>query len=424
MNTVSIINKKRMGLALTKDEISYMVMGSVNKEIPDYQMSAFLMSICLKGMNEEEIFHLTDTMLHSGNVLDTSIFGKHIVDKHSTGGVGDKTTLVVAPLVASTGVDVIKMSGRGLGFTGGTIDKLESIAGFQTYLTEEELMKQVEEIHVCIASGGKDLVLADKKIYALRDVTGTVESIPLIASSIMSKKIAAGSKKIVMDVKVGKGALMKTEKEAEELAKTMIQIGKRYGVQVKCVLSNMDSPLGYAIGNGLEVKESIEALQGKFAPDFYELVLSLSSQMVALGLEISKEEAEEKVIMNLKNGQAYEVFLKLIEKQHGNIEKVDIADTTYDVCSETEGYIASMDALGLAQISSKLGSGRENLEDTIDYGVGLWLLKKTGDYVKKGEALVRVYYREKMVEKEEILKNFIIERVQKENSSVILKYIG
>ncbi len=423
MNTVAIINKKRTGLSLTKEEIFYMVMGYVNEEIPDYQMSAFLMSICLKGMNEEEIFYLTDTMLHSGNVLDTSIFGKHIVDKHSTGGVGDKTTLVVAPLVASTGVDVIKMSGRGLGFTGGTIDKLESIAGFQTYLTEEELMKQVEEIHVCIASGGKDLVLADKKIYALRDVTGTVESIPLIASSIMSKKIAAGSKKIVMDVKVGKGALMKTEKEAEELAKTMIQIGKRYGVQVKCVLSNMDSPLGYAIGNGLEVKESIEALQGKFAPDFYELVLSLSSQMVALGLEISKEEAEKKVIEHLKNGQAYELFLKLVKKQHGNIEKIDITDTTYEVLSEKEGYITSIDALELAKISAKLGSGRENLEDTIDYGVGLWLLKKPGDFVKKGEALVRVYYREKMVEKEEILKQFIIEKEQKEISSIILNYI-
>lgn len=423
MNVVTIINKKRQGLPLTKEEISYMVDGYVKEEIPDYQMSAFLMSICLKNMNEEEIFYLTDAMLHSGNLLDTSMFGIHTVDKHSTGGVGDKTTLVVAPLVASTGVDVIKMSGRGLGFTGGTIDKLESIHGFQTYLTEEEWMKQIEEIHVCIASGGKDLVLADKKMYALRDVTGTVESLPLIASSIMSKKIASGSKKIVMDVKVGKGALMKTEKEAEELAKTMIQIGKRYGVTVKCVLSSMDSPLGYAIGNGLEVKESIDALQGKFAPDFYELVLSLASQMVALGLEISKEEAEEKVITNLKNGQAYEVFLKLVEKQHGNIEKVDIADTTYDVCSEEEGYITSIDALGLAQISSKLGSGRENLEDTIDYGVGLWLLKKPGDFVKKGEALLRVYYREKIVEKEEILKSFCIEKEQKKGTSILLKYI-
>lgn len=423
MNVVTIINKKRQGLPLTKEEISYMVDGYVKEEIPDYQMSAFLMSICLKNMNEEEIFYLTDAMLHSGNLLDTSMFGIHTVDKHSTGGVGDKTTLVVAPLVASTGVDVIKMSGRGLGFTGGTIDKLESIHGFQTYLTEEEWMKQIEEIHVCIASGGKDLVLADKKMYALRDVTGTVESLPLIASSIMSKKIAAGSKKIVMDVKVGKGALMKTEKEAEELAKTMIQIGKRYSVIVKCVLSSMDSPLGYAIGNGLEVKESIDALQGKFAPDFYELVLSLASQMVALGLEISKEEAEEKVITNLKNGQAYEVFLKLVEKQHGNIEKVDIADTTYDVCSEEEGYITSIDALGLAQISSKLGSGRENLEDTIDYGVGLWLLKKPGDFVKKGEALLRVYYREKIVEKEEILKSFRIEKEQKKGTSILLKYI-
>ncbi len=423
MNTVDIINKKRLGCFLTKEEISYMVMGYVQGEIPDYQMSAFLMSICLKGMNDEEIFFLTDTMLHSGHILDTSFLGLHTVDKHSTGGVGDKTTLVVAPLVASTGVNVIKMSGRGLGFTGGTIDKLESIEGLRTYLTEEELKNQVESIHVCIASGGKDLVLADKKMYALRDVTGTVESIPLIASSIMSKKIAAGSKKIVMDVKVGNGALMKTKKEAEELSKIMIQIGKRYGVVVECVLSSMDFPLGYAIGNGLEVKESIEALQGKFAPDFYELVLTLASQMVALGLEIPLEEAREKVVLNLENGQAYQTFLKLVENQHGNIEKVDLSNTTYDVFSEEEGYITSIDALHLAKISSKLGAGRENLNDEIDYGVGLWLLKKTGDFVKKGEALLRVYYRQKKIEQEEILKSYKIEQEKREVSSILLGYV-
>ena len=423
MNSVDIINKKRLGFSLTKEEISYMVMGYVQGEIPDYQMSAFLMSICLKGMNDEEIFFLTDTMLHSGHILDTSFLGVHTVDKHSTGGVGDKTTLVVAPLVASTGVNVIKMSGRGLGFTGGTIDKLESIEGLRTYLTEEELRKQVEAIHVCIASGGKDLVLADKKMYALRDVTGTVESIPLIASSIMSKKIAAGSKKIVMDVKVGNGALMKTKKEAEELSKIMIQIGKRYGVVVECVLSSMDFPLGYAIGNGLEVKESIEALRGKFAPDFYELVLTLASQMVALGLEIPLEEAREKVVLNLENGQAYQTFLKLVENQHGNIEKVDLSNTTYDVFSEEEGYITSIDALHLAKISSKLGAGRENLNDEIDYGVGLWLFKKPGDFVKKGEALLRVYYRQKKIEQEKILKSYKIEQEKKEVSSILLGYV-
>ncbi len=423
MDTIDIINKKRMGFSLTREEISYMVMGYVKEEIPDYQMSAFLMSICTKGMNEEETFDLTDVMLHSGEILDTSMFGIHTVDKHSTGGVGDKTTLVVAPLVASVGVNVIKMSGRGLGFTGGTIDKLESIPGLRTYLTEEELMKQIEDIHVCIASGGKDLVIADKKMYALRDVTGTVESIPLIASSIMSKKIAAGSKKIVMDVKVGNGALMKTKEEAEQLSKTMIQIGKKYGVQVECVLSDMTCPLGYAIGNALEVKESIEALKGNFAPDFYELVVFLASRMVALGLEISLEEAKRMVLENLENKKAYDVFLELVKKQHGNIDEMDIANTSYTVLSEEEGYITSIDALELAKISSMLGSGREKLDDVIDYGVGLWLLKKPGDFVKKGEALIQVYYREKMVEKEEILKNFIIEKERKEISSVVLGYL-
>lgn len=419
MNIVSIIDKKRKGLSLTKEEIAFMVMGYVEGEVADYQMSAFLMSICIHGMNQEETFYLTDSMLHSGEILDLSLFGQNTVDKHSTGGVGDKTTLVLAPLVASCGVNVMKMSGRGLGFTGGTIDKLESIVGFQTSLSEEEVQQQMQEIHVCIVSGNKDLVPADKKMYALRDVTATVESIPLIASSIMSKKLAAGSKKIVMDVKVGNGALMKTEEEARCLAKTMIAIGKKYGVAVVCVLSKMDNPLGFSIGNGLEVKESIEALQGNCASDFYELLLVLATQMVAMGLEIPREEAEKKVLQNYANGRGYAFFLKLIQAQKGE-KKVHISKKTYEIKSEKEGYIHAIDALKLADLSLQLGSGRKNLNTEIDHGVGFWLLKKPGDYVQKGEPLIRVYYGKNDIVKEEVLDSFVIHEKKKESSSLIL----
>ncbi len=419
MDIVSIIDKKRKGLSLTKEDIDFMVMGYVRGEVADYQMSAFLMSICIQGMNREEIFYLTDSMLHSGEILDLSIFGQNTVDKHSTGGVGDKTTLVLAPLVASCGVNVMKMSGRGLGFTGGTIDKLESIVGFKTSLSEEEVYRQMQDIHVCIVGGNQDLVPADKKMYALRDVTATVESIPLIASSIMSKKLAAGSKKIVMDVKVGRGALMKTEEEARCLAKTMIAIGEKYGVKVVCVLSKMENPLGYAIGNGLEVKESIEALKGEYAPDFYELTLTLATEMVAMGLEISREEAKEKVMRNFESGKGYEYFLKLMQAQKGE-NKVHISKNYYEVQSEKEGYIHSIDALKLAVLSLQLGSGRKNLNTEIDHGVGLWLLKKPGDYVKKGDGLLRVYYANTDIAKEDVLESFVIHENKKEVSSILL----
>jgi pyrimidine-nucleoside phosphorylase len=421
MNAITIINKKRRGLCLTNEELTYMIMGYVEDKIPDYQMSALLMAICINGMTEEEIFNMTDIMIHSGQTLDFSFLGDSVVDKHSTGGVGDKTTLVLAPLVSSTGVTVAKMSGRGLGFTGGTIDKLESIQGFQTSISNEEFMNQVKNIHLAVVSGNHDLVPADKKIYALRDVTGTVESIPLIASSIMSKKIAAGTKKIVIDVKVGEGALMKDIKSARELAHTMIEIGKRYQVKVVCVLSNMSEPLGYAIGNGLEVKESIEALQGNYAPDFLELTQTLASEMVALGLSIPINQAKEKINYVMSEHLGYDKFLEMVTNQHGNIHDICISDHIVEVKSKKSGYIHFIDAYSLALIASSLGAGRENLEDEIDHGVGIWLLKKSGDVVIEGETLAKVYIGKKDFEEDKILSAFEIKEEAFKRKSIILE---
>ena len=423
MNAIDIINLKRTNQVLKKEYIEYMIMGYVNGIIPDYQMSAFLMAICINGMTDEEIFDMTDIMIKSGEVLDFSYLGSNVVDKHSTGGVGDKTTLVLAPLVASVGVNVAKMSGRGLGFTGGTIDKLESINNFRTSLTKEELMHQVEDIHVAVVSGNSNLVPADKKIYALRDVTGTVESIPLIASSIMSKKIAAGTKKIVIDVKVGNGALMKTKEDATILAKTMIAIGKRYDVKVVCVLSKMSEPLGYAIGNGLEVKETIDSLKGKYASDFYELILVLGCYMVSLGLEIPIAEAKEKLINSINENQGYSVFEKMVTSQGGNIDEIKVSNKIIEVKSEKQGFIHNVDAYKLANLSLLLGAGRANLTDKIDYGVGIWLNKKTGDYVNVNDTLATIYIGEKLINTNDVLNSFEIKEEEKKKESIILDVI-
>lgn len=423
MNAIDIINLKRTGKVLTKENIEYMIMGYVNGTIPDYQMSAFLMAICINGMNEEEILGMTDIMIKSGETLDFSYLGSNVVDKHSTGGVGDKTTLVLAPLVASTGVNVAKMSGRGLGFTGGTIDKLEAIENFRTNLTKEELMKQVEDIHVAVVSGNNNLVPADKKIYALRDVTGTVESIPLIAASIMSKKIAAGTKKIVIDVKVGNGALMKTKEDAIELANTMIAIGKQYGVKVVCVLSKMSEPLGYAIGNGLEVKETIDSLKGTYANDFLELISTLGSYMVSLGLEISLEDAKRIFKDAINENKGYCVFENMVNSQGGNINNIKISNKTIEVKSKTQGFIHSIDAYKLANLSLCLGAGRENLTDIIDHGVGIWLNKKTGDFVNVGDTLATIYIGNKTIDLNELLNSFEIKYELKEKESIILDVI-
>ena len=389
MNIVEIINKKRLGKILSEEEIAYAVNGYLSGEVKDYQMSSLLMAIVLKGLTNHEIVALTTIMLNSGDKLDLSSLGT-VVDKHSTGGVGDKTTLIVAPIVASCGGRVAKMSGRGLGHTGGTIDKLESIPGFQVALDEKAFLNQVKTIGLAVVSQTNNLVPADKKIYALRDVTGTVESIPLIASSIMSKKIASGAKKLVIDVKVGKGALIKTLKDAQKLAKLMIQIGTSHGIEVVCILSNMDIPLGNNIGNALEVEEAMEVLQGKTG-NLTDLCIEIATQMVHLDLNISPREAKALVQKNIANGNAYHKFLEFISAQGGNLSKLPKSTYQYEILSKKSGFIDTIDALALGKLSMHLGAGRLNLNDKLDYGAGIILNKKVGDKVNVGDVLMTLY---------------------------------
>ena len=390
MNIIDIINKKRLGKILKENELKYVVDGYLNGEIADYQMSSLLMAIVIKGMTNHEIVTLTKIMLNSGERLDLSTLGT-VVDKHSTGGVGDKTTMIIAPLVASCGVNVAKMSGKGLGHTGGTIDKLESIPGFQVNISTEDFMNQVNEIGMAIVSQTNNLVPADKKIYALRDVTGTVESIPLIASSIMSKKIASGANKLVIDVKVGGGALIKNLTEARKLAKLMIEIGKANNIEVICLLTNMDIPLGSNIGNALEVKEAIDVLKNKSHGNLKDICIELASYMVSLGLGISYKEAKNMVIDNLYDGKAYEKFLEFVKYQNGDIDNLPISKNTYEVKSKSDGYLTSIDALSLGKLSMHLGAGRMNLEDALDYGAGIIVEKNVGDHIKKGDTLMKLY---------------------------------
>ena len=391
MNIIDIINKKRKYQSLTDEEIKYVIDGYLSGEIKDYQMSSLLMAIVLNDMDNNEIYSLTKYMADSGEKLDLSSLGDNVVDKHSTGGVGDKTTLIVAPLVASCGVKVAKMSGRGLGHTGGTIDKLESIPGFTVNLTEAEFLNQVNDIGLAITSQTENIAIADKKIYALRDVTGTVESIPLIASSIMSKKIALGAKKLVLDVKVGKGALIKNLTAAKRLSKLMIDIGKENNIEVICVLTNMDIPLGNNIGNSLEVSEAIEILKDRKLGHLTDLCIELASHMVSLGLNISYEEAKEKVLNNLNNGMAYNKFLELIKYQHGDIDKLPTESNKYEIKSMTEGYLVDIDAYKLGILSMSLGAGRKNKEDTIDYSAGIVVNKNIGDYINTGDVIMTLY---------------------------------
>ena len=389
MNIVEIINKKRLGKILSEEEIAYAVNGYLSGEVKDYQMSSLLMAIVLKGLTNHEIVALTTIMLNSGEKLDLSSLGT-VVDKHSTGGVGDKTTLIVAPIVASCGGRVAKMSGRGLGHTGGTIDKLESIPGFQVALDEKAFLNQVKTIGLAVVSQTNNLVPADKKIYALRDVTGTVESIPLIASSIMSKKIASGAKKLVIDVKVGKGSLIKTLKDAQKLAKLMIQIGTSHGIEVVCILSNMDIPLGNNIGNALEVEEAMEVLQGKTG-NLTDLCIEIATQMVHLDLNISPREAKALVQKNIANGNAYHKFLEFISAQGGNLSKLPKSTYQYEILSKKSGFIDTIDALALGKLSMHLGAGRLSLNDKLDYGAGIILNKKVGDKVNVGDVLMTLY---------------------------------
>lgn len=409
MNIVDIINKKRKNISLTKEEIEYVITNYVSENISDYQMSALLMAITINGMNDEETIYLTDAMLNSGDKIDLSSISGIKLDKHSTGGVGDKTTLILAPIVAATGLNMAKMSGRGLGFTGGTIDKLEAIPGLKTSMPLNEFKKQVNDIHVAIASGSKNLVPADKKMYALRDVTATVESIPLIASSIMSKKLASGADILVIDVKVGNGALMKTEEDAENLSNLMIKIGKNYNKKVVCILTNMYEPLGEAIGNSLEVEESINVLQGKGPKDITSLVIYLAIQMVKLGKNISLDEATKEVRNVLVTGKALNKFYELIKYQQGNINDMVISNKVVSIKANKSGFITKINTEGIGELSRKLGAGRYEKDDVIDPSVGIKILKKIGDFVISDEELVKVYLGEKDININEILDCFEID---------------
>lgn len=397
MRIYDIIEKKRLGLNLTGEEIRFFVDGYTRGSVPDYQASALLMAICINGMNEEETALLTDAMMRSGDTVDLSCFGDLSVDKHSTGGVGDKTTLVVAPVVASLGGKVAKMSGRGLGHTGGTVDKLESIPGYRTTLSAEELVSQVDNVGVAVIGQSGNLAPADKKLYALRDVTATVESLPLIASSIMSKKLAAGSKSIVLDVKVGSGAFMHTPEDAEHLAREMVAIGKRCGRNMTAVLTDMNFPLGYAVGNALEVCESIDVLRGRERGELREVCVVLSSEMAALAMGISPDRARVLVEDAIESGRAYDKFLEWIECQGGDVEYVrknelfPKALSNALAVSPRDGFVCSIDARAIGNISAKLGAGRAAKDDKIDYSAGIVIKKKVGDRVRIGEPLAVIY---------------------------------
>ena len=388
---LDIISKKANKYELTKEELETIFMGYLNDEVKDYQMSAFLMAICINDMSDSEVFALTDIFIKSGDILDLSFIDKIKVDKHSTGGVGDKTTLIVAPLVASLNVPVIKMSGRGLGYTGGTIDKLESIPGFKVDLTEEEIKKQAQDIGIVITSQTKDLAPLDKKVYALRDVTATTNSIPLIASSIMSKKIAGGADKIVIDIKVGNGALIKTMEEAERLSSLLIKIGTYYQKEVRTVISNMDRPLGHNIGNKLEVLEAIEVLKGNEKGKLLDLSVELASKMVSMGKEISENDARKEVLESLEDGKSLNKFLEFVKYQHGNIDNLEISAKVYNIKANKSGALKDINALSIAKLSESLGAGRKSKDDKIDYNAGVVIKKNIGDEIKEGDLLASLY---------------------------------
>lgn len=429
MTMYDLILKKKRGEELTNEEICYMISGYTKGDIPDYQMSAMMMAICFQGMTPEETKNLTLAMAESGDVLDLSEIEGIKVDKHSTGGVGDKTSLVLGPMVASLGVAVAKMSGRGLGHTGGTIDKLESFTGFTTGISKETFIKNVNEIHIAIAGQTADLAPADKKLYALRDVTGTVDQMSLIASSIMSKKLASGADAIVLDVKTGDGAFMKTLEDSKALAEAMVSIGKLAGKKMAAIISDMDQPLGNAIGNILEVKEAIDTLHGNGPKDLEELVLTLGSYMVVAAEKAETiEEARAQLKQTLVDGSAFATFKKFVVAQGGSDEevlhpeKLPVARYVKDVLCEEEGFIAKIQTEEIGRISLLLGGGRETKESAIDLTVGLVLNKKRGDKVQKGDVLATIHAndKEKLVQaKDRLRKAYAIVDTAVQNEAII-----
>ncbi len=424
-----LIMKKRNGGSLTKEEIEYMVQEYTADRIPDYQMSAMMMAIYFVGMNAEETVALTMAMAHSGDMMDLSTISGVKVDKHSTGGVGDKTSIALTPMVAACGVKIAKMSGRGLGHTGGTIDKLESFPGFTTGITEEHFLKQVNDIGVSIMGQTLDIAPADKKLYALRDVTATVDNMSLIASSIMSKKLASGADAIVLDVKTGSGAFMQKEEDAFALAKEMVTLGNKAGRKTIAVVSDMDQPLGRAVGNALEVEEAIATLRGEGPEDFKELCLTLGSQMLLAGnVTGSLEEARSRLEEVIANGKALDKLAEFVEAQGG--DKRAVYDTSLlpkaslveEIRAEEEGYVNRITCNEIGICSLLLGGGRETKESVIDLSVGLVLHKKVGDSVSKGESLATIYANDRQkleAAKERFLKAYHIEATKPEPSSLI-----
>ncbi len=401
----NIIRKKRDGKELSREEIQKFITGYTNGEIPDYQASALLMAICFVGMTERETADLTMAMAQSGDSIDLSMLGELSSDKHSSGGVGDKTTLIAIPIAAVLGCKIAKMSGRGLGHTGGTIDKLESIEGYLTELSPEKFIEQTQKTGIALTAQSGNLAPADKKIYALRDVTATVDSIPLIASSIMSKKLASGAKNIVLDVKVGSGAFMKDIESARSLAQCMVSIGKNSGRNVRAVLSNMDVPLGNCIGNSLEVIESVNVLKGKGDKNLLDISCILAAHMASMALKKPYEKMLEEAYTAVVSGAAYEKFLAWIKEQGGNTEYIENTDLfekaslELEVKSEKTGYISSLNAQAIGNICVEAGGGRKEKEDKIDYSAGIILLRQRCDWVEKGEVIAKIYTNKENVAK-------------------------
>ena len=429
MNIIDIIAKKRDGKELTTDEINFFIKDYTNNNIEDYQAAALVMAIYINGMSYRETKDLTMAMASSGDVLDLSELGENVVDKHSTGGVGDKVTIILAPLIASLGIPVAKMSGRGLGYTGGTADKIEAIPGYNTGISEKEFIDNVKNIGISLITQTLNLAPADKKIYALRDTIACTESIPLIASSIMSKKIASGANKIVLDVTCGFGAFMKNIEDARELSRTMIEIGNLANRETVCIITNMNVPLGFAVGNSLEIIEAIEFLQGKMPEDLKQVVLELGAYMVKLAGKGSNIEENKKMLLeNIQNGKAYNKFIELVQNQGGDIEyvkdvtKFEKAKIIQEVISTTEGYVQEINAEEIGKLSCELGAGRKTKKDKIDLQVGIILNKKIGDFVNKGEKLATIYAND--IEKaknaeNELLKIYKIGQEKIEENTII-----
>ena len=414
MDILEIIEKKKVDKTLTKEEIEYFIQNYTNGSITDYQAAALIMAICINGMTQNEILDLTMAMANSGDILDLSDISENIVDKHSTGGVGDKITLIIAPIIAALGIPVAKMSGRGLGITGGTADKLEAIPGYNINISIDEFKQNIKDIGISLITQTLNLAPADKKIYALRDTISCTNSTPLIASSIMSKKIASGAGSIVLDVTCGSGAFMRTAEDAKKLAKLMALIGKLANRETKCVLTDMNEPLGYSVGNTLEVVEAIHALKGNMAEDVKDVVLNMCIQMMNLsGLYPNALENKYKVMEVIENGKAFEKFKELVQRQGGDVtyienpEKFEKAPIIMPVLAETAGFVEELDAGKVGKAGLELGIGRKKKEDSIDYRVGLIFDKKIGDKVEKGDVLAYVHANspEKAIECVEAIKD-------------------